>query len=409
MVSHQKVQRYLTKVFTHPFLFLLYGVSHLFPRNKKVWVFGMQDRFASNSKYLFLYTARGHAKDVQAIWISRDKKIAGELKEQGFLAYYWISWQGVWYPLRAQFFVYDASVETISYWLSGGATKILLWHAIPLKKVEWDVQKGEAMRAQLFTSRGFLRFLFWFLLPWRFIRPDYTVATSQEFQKIFSSAFLIPKARIWITGFPKNDVYFAEIPGAEIGTDRKTQRRMKELKSQGKKVILYAPTWRDTGGKSFLEDVFFMQRLSLFLGGHDCVLFVKLHPLAKSGEGVRREHIYFVSSQSDVDPLLREVDILLTDYSGIYFEFLLLNRPIVFFPYDYEKYVTKDRELYFDYNKVTPGPKAYTLQELLERIKEVMSEDRYKEQRKKVREMCYTWQDGKASERAYHVLREIAS
>lgn len=408
MVSPQKLKRYLLKVLTHPFLFLLYGCSHLFPRNKNLWVFGIQDRFAWSSKYLFLYTAREHAKEVQAVWISRDKKIVHELQEKGFPAYYWLSWQGLTYPLRAGWFMYDASVETINYWLSGGAKKVLLWHGIPLKKVEQDVKRGESIEVTVQQSKGLKRLAIRFVLPWRFVKPDYALSNSEFFREIYASAFGIAKEQVLTTGFPKNDVYFTEIPGAELGADREARELMRQLHTQGKKIVFYAPTWRDTGGESFLENQEPMENISRFLAEYNLCMFAKLHPLAKKAAGVGIKNISFVEPQSDADPLLKEVDILITDYSGIFFEFLLLDRPMVFFPYDYEKYVTRDRELYFDYNNVTPGPKAHTPKELLQRIEEVVKEDRYKEERRKVREMCYTWQDGNASERAYHAIKGLA-
>ncbi|MBU1015354.1 CDP-glycerol glycerophosphotransferase family protein [Patescibacteria group bacterium] len=381
----------------------------MFPRSKKVWVFGIPDRFAWNSKYVFLHVAKEHKEEVKAIWISRNRRIVRELRAQGFPAYFWFSLQGFWYPLRAKFFIYDASIETISYWLSGGAKKVLLWHGIPLKKIEQDVQKGESMRVRLFTSKGFLGLLFWFFLPWRFLKPDYAIATSEEFRKIFSSAFRVPEERISVVGFPKNDIYFKDMSGAGVGADLKAIEEMKEFRKQGKRVILYAPTWRDTAGRVFLGEESEQEKLNLFLQERNAVWFSKMHVLAKAAIPQRKRYdaLRFVDSDSDADLLLNHTDVLVTDYSGIFFEFLLLDRPMAFFPYDYEKYVSKDRELYFDYNEATPGPKAYAPEELFAALEEVLEKDNYQAERRRVRDMTYARPDGGASERTYQAIRSL--
>ena len=105
--------------------------------------------------------------------------------------------------------------------------------------------------------------------------------------------------------------------------------------------------------------------------------FISMYAEAKEWHAFRAAHnggyknIFFVRPDSDADPLLPLTDILVTDYSGIYFEFLLLDRPVVFFAFDYEKYVSQDRELYFPYGEVTPGPKAKNLRELMGYLAEV--------------------------------------
>ncbi|HCF38358.1 MAG TPA: hypothetical protein DER56_04685, partial [Thermosipho africanus] len=77
-------------------------------------------------------------------------------------------------------------------------------------------------------------------------------------------------------------------------------------------------------------------------------------------------HAAFINlpSEADVYTFLNLLDILMTDYSSIYFDFLLWNRPIIFFPYDLEYYRDEDRGLIFDYEDFTPGPKVYTLDSL---------------------------------------------
>ena len=413
---NSKIGRHSARLLTHPFLFLVYGLSHFFPRKNTLWVFGIPKKFTWSSKYLFLYLVNNKEKGMRPIWITRSKPLLKELRSRGYPAYFWLSFGGIWSCMRAGFFIVDASLDTIHYWLSGGAKEVLLWHGIPLKKIERDVTKGESSDVKVRQAKGFLGFAMRFLLPFAFRRPDYAIATSSVFQEILAGAFGMKKERVFITGFPKNDVYFGAMPGAEIGADQEVLAKLQQLKKESSlpRTILYAPTWRDTGGDSFFEKPDALLRLDEFLTQENLFFFLKLHPLAQAKatvnarEGREYKNIIFVNPESDADPLLSFIDILVTDYSGIYFEFLLLDRPIIFFPFDYEKYVTRDRELYFPYEEITPGPKARTLQELMQTLKGVIrGKDEYASFRKKVRELTYTYQDGKSAERVFSVLKDL--
>lgn len=415
-MASPKIGRHLTRLILNPALFVVYSFFRFFPRNKRIWVFGIPKKFTWSSKYLFLYLVNRKEKGIQPVWIARDRKLIQELRSLGYPAYFWFSFAGIWFCLRAGFYIVDASLDTINFWLSAGAKELMMWHGIPLKKIEKDIKKGDSIDAKVQQSRGITRFFIRMALPWAFRKPDYLIATSPIFQNILAGAFRVDKERVCITGFPKNDVYAGDIRGADIGTDRAVLAKLKDLKGAGSltKTILYAPTWRDTGGDSFFERPDDLALLDEFLAREHLFFFLKLHPLAQAKMFVslhenQYRNIFFVSPDSDADPLLPLIDVLVTDYSGIYFEFLLLDRPMVFFPFDYEKYVTRDRELYFDYGEVTPGPKVKTLEELVSAIKDIVQgKDEYKGQRKQVCNLAHTYQDGKSASRVCELLREIS-
>ena len=79
-------------------------------------------------------------------------------------------------------------------------------------------------------------------------------------------------------------------------------------------------------------------------------------------------NIRVLDNESDMYPLFAKVDLLVTDYSSIFFDFLLTNKPVLFFPYDKVTYLTKDRSMYDDYDLVTPGYKAYNFEELYTKL-----------------------------------------
>ena len=103
---------------------------------------------------------------------------------------------------------------------------------------------------------------------------------------------------------------------------------------------------------------------------------------------------------------LLETDILITDYSSSYFDYLLLNRPIIFAPFDLDSYLNQERGFYFDYDSHTPGEKALNWDELLSCIENsVNNPDNYKKQRQKLCKEFFEYMDGKDLGRIFSELR----
>jgi len=109
----------------------------------------------------------------------------------------------------------------------------------------------------------------------------------------------------------------------------------------------------------------------------------------------------------DIYPLVKETDILITDYSSIYFDFLILDRPIIFAPFDIEQYVKSDRALYYDYYDVTPGPKAKNWPEVFRQIEEEIQEDHWKTKRNIICHRFNKYVDNKSSERVFKVIQDL--
>jgi CDP-glycerol glycerophosphotransferase (TagB/SpsB family) len=118
------------------------------------------------------------------------------------------------------------------------------------------------------------------------------------------------------------------------------------------------------------------------------------------------DSIIDVSAESDIYPLLREVDILITDYSSIYFDYLLLDRPVIFYPYDLLSYVADDRNLLFDYEAMTPGPKAFDFESLLSTLSGILQDekDEWKADRRRVLDLAFDDHDCFSTQRILDVL-----
>lgn len=163
----------------------------------------------------------------------------------------------------------------------------------------------------------------------------------------------------------------------------------------GKNIILYCPTHRNEGKEPIhIEKIFELDKLEKYLAGRDYYLVIKKHFYHREEiENLEKyPHIIDITREDiDTQILTIESKALITDYSSIYIDYLLLDRPILFYCYDYKHYLEKDREMYFEYEDVTPGEKAENFDELFEQIKGVIENggDYGRKDRERVKNMFY--------------------
>jgi len=126
-------------------------------------------------------------------------------------------------------------------------------------------------------------------------------------------------------------------------------------------------------------------------------------------DGARFERIVTLSDEDlpDIYPLLKETAVLITDYSSIFFDYLLLDRPIVFAPFDIQQYVTVERGLFYDYDQVTPGPKATDWPDVLRLLCEAVQNDTWSAKRREVCTLFNKFKDGNNSERVFQVVYHL--
>lgn len=379
--------RYWLQIFLIP----LYLISFLVPRSKRIWVMGSTfgKRFADNPRYFYLYINQ-EQKQIKAVWISKNKSLIEWMNcnMPDYPAYYLYSLKGVYYALRASIYYYDNYSKDISFVLSGGAKKINLWHGIPLKKIQMD-NRFDLVRHPA-TKREKAK---WMLRRMSDEKPShYIVTPSKQLDGIFSSAFATKKTIA--SGYPRNDIAFLERQSVFLPSEEKSINWMKGRKQEGEKVILYMPTFRDSEIRFF--DVMDMDAFTRFLEEENYCFCVKLHPKSKLEEKFREltsKSVYIVEQEADPYAFLSEADVLITDYSSIYFDYLLYDRPILFFSYDLEEYLKNSREFYFSYEEYTPGKQASSMQELKEALlscNDDTAEMRMREKRRKIKNAVFS-------------------
>lgn len=202
----------------------------------------------------------------------------------------------------------------------------------------------------------------------RFIRVygqfDYTVVGSEYMADIFLEAFNITDSRILRTGIPRTDFFFDESAVSQA----RSNLLIKFPFIQERKVILYAPTFRDGQFDSWDSQLDF--KLLEATLSEEYILFVKFHPSMNIAfENESLNFIYDISDMSNINHLLTIVDVLITDYSSLPFEFALLNRPIIFYVPDLTEY-KKERGIWEVFSNNFPGPLCFNTSELIHSIKD---------------------------------------
>ena len=169
------------------------------------------------------------------------------------------------------------------------------------------------------------------------------------------------------------------------------------------------PTWRnyefDIFGNGFNPKSF-----NRFLRDNEILFVIKIHPneVEMYKDELNYSNIVFWEDR-DIYPFLSNFDILLTDYSSIYFDFLILNRSIIFTPFDFQEY-SKLNGFYYDYDSVTPGPKAKDWDDVINHIQDILHGiDKYKEKRSMINRNFNKYQDGENSERVFQEIMKVIS
>lgn len=230
-----------------------------------------------------------------------------------------------------------------------GARYLQTWHGTPLKRIHHDV---------LWAPEGRLERLQGDVDRW-----DLLVSPSPAATPLLRGAFRYG-GEVLETGYPRNDVLVG--PGAAAIRERvRSQLGIPE----GKRAILYTPTWRDdavfsAGGKR-PELALDLERFTAALGD-DCVLLLRLHYMLVGALGpLERPGVLDVSAHPEVSELYLAADAMVTDYSSTMFDFAVTGKPMAFFVYDLEDYGDRLRGFYFPLEPLAPGPLVRTSEELI--------------------------------------------
>ena len=197
---------------------------------------------------------------------------------------------------------------------------------------------------------------------------DYLIVSSNNIQDYYSEAFQISLSKIKALGLPRADYYFEN---HDID-DLRSKFFNKYGIENNKKIILYAPTFRDEERYNNVFNYLDLEKFNESLGD-EYILALRLHPKIKDfyKDDISSKGKYIdCSDYPSEQELLLISDMLITDYSSIMIEFALLGKPIVFFTYDFDSYLTEERGFYFDFKSTVPGPIVYDSNQLFNVIRD---------------------------------------
>jgi len=360
-ISTSKSIKYLPKAISL-LMFPISWLLQLIPRKKQNWIFGsgVGINFSDNAKYFFLFCSS--KKEINSYWITKNKSLAESLRNNGLNSYYKYSIMGIWLCISSKVYIYDSRTSCINHFTSAGAYKVNLWHGSPLKNIDRDITlKNNAFYIGNHTW-SLKRYLVRMIMPEWFVVPDLMIAPSEKIKEYFYSAF--GSKKIEITGYPRNDII-----SKPISTNKHSVFEQNIINSiSTEKTILYAPTFRDTNRFDRETPIDWLQ-LNYLLKKNDTTFLVKLHRHDYSmAMKEQLSNIKVLDTEMDMYPIFSKVDLLITDYSSIFFDFLITDKPILFYPYDKDDYLTRDRAMYDEYDTVTPGHKVYDFKSFYEKL-----------------------------------------
>lgn len=355
----------ISKVFRNSIklpLNIIYCLSHFYPRNPKLCLFGAWGgkSYKDNTRYIYEYISR-EALSISTAWITKDRKLAITLRSEGKNAFYYLSFLGLSYQLRASIvvFTHTAENEFFAPLLSRDVLRIQAWHGVPLKKIGFDDVHGVTKKKEYFLSSFF---------PFTSKHIDLAFVCSEYDRGCFASAFNMDKNKIVITGYARNDLLISN----------------NVYKSGGSIKAIYLPTLRGKPGENLkiLETTKFdYVKYDELLKDYNITLDIQIHPAQRISDTTLqqiqncKQIRYLKSSQeSDFYQHLKSYDVLITDYSGAYVDFLLTYKPIILAPFDLQEYLKTDRDLYLNYSDLNISDPCVDWENVFVQIKNAYEE-----------------------------------
>ncbi|HJX77038.1 CDP-glycerol glycerophosphotransferase family protein [Glutamicibacter sp.] len=265
-----------------------------------------------------------------------------------------------WYLARAKYWV---SNQSFPHYLRRRKNGIYLqtWHGTPLKHMALDIEEIHG------RDEGYVQRVLNATKQW-----THLISPSEYTADIMKSAYSFSGTATDL-GYPRNDILMAPDAAAREASIREGLGLAPDVRT-----VLYAPTFRDDAGTGRGR---FRFELPMDLEefdrrfGEDTVLLLRMHVLVSNAISIPEElnaRILDVSGYPDIQELYLATDVLITDYSSVFFDYSLLRRPIVFYAYDLENYRDNLRGFYLDYQNEMPGPIVETEAELWDAVADAL-------------------------------------
>ena len=334
-------------------------------------------------------------KDFKFVWaIKNHKKKAIKIDDAKIIEYLSIPY--FYYLSKAKYWIFNCKMPS---YICKKKEQIYLqtWHGTPLKRLGHDIHVDENTtfyRSQIKAEDMYRSY------DIDSARYNYMISPNAFCTKIFPAAFNINKERLIETGYPRNDVM------SNVTDDEKLKIKKELNIPLHKKVILYAPTWRDNQyvakGYTFKLEVDF-HKWHQYLKDDYIVLFKPHYLIINDYKSTNdlQGFLYNIDADQDISPLYLITDVLITDYSSVFYDFAVMNKPMYFYMYDLKDYQEELRGFYIDIYKDLPGQIYENEDDLL---KDVIENEYDYAKLKVFKERFNNHDDGMASKRVVDIV-----
>lgn len=370
-------------------------------KNKKLWVFGAWKGTAynDNTKYLFEYVAKNEP-DITAVWITKNSDVYNHIKSLGYKVELWPEKEAKKAVRHAGFMFQTEGNRDIGEFPVGRTHVIQLWHGISMKRLDsWNKSDGKIKKFLISLYAEKHQKSIWC------VASDFVAMSHNEMMNI-------PMKQFRCTGNPRDDVLVNK------AFESQASKHILDLCGDSTPVA-YFPTHRNFG-KDFDPDFVIDGLLTLdkAFGENKLRLFYKPHPNeakmlkeAMCDKRIEYRNIHILTDRlfDDVYEYLHVFKCLITDYSSVAYDFLCLERPIVYFNYDLQKYIDSDAGILPVYYEYQAGPFVDDWISLAETIISTLSNnenDIWKEKREKCQMYVNPFNDGGSCKRIVETLRK---
>lgn len=397
-----------------------YWIFALVPKKTNLWVFSgfKKTSYMDNTQYLYEYIVKNHP-EINAVWLTLNDKIYNQLIKENMPCYKMNSFAGFIATVRAKLAIsdhYKMSDYTPKYGYNARTKFVNLWHGVGPKslipmgdKLPYTNFPGVRLSSDILINRDdniinkIIKLVkYFFKAPFRELFEEYygMVCPGQPFRNIVANPWKIPADAQLACGYPRNIITYENI--------NKKPERYK---------ILYAPTyrWEPMTELSMVKDfIKNIAKINEVLEKIDATFAFRLHPhtwrnyASRINRAISAYPRFEVSSEKDIYASLHEYSQIITDYSSIGYDFLITQRPIIYFAFDIDTFESSETTFNMPYKENCAGDITKTWEESIRSIEQnYYNPERHKELRKEILEKFFPseYNDINNSERLTNILK----
>lgn len=347
-----KMIRVILHYFKRVLILIIKGIMFFIPKKKDLILFSawFGEKYADSSMFMYEYMLNNN---YNVIWYTRNKQIYENLKNNNMPVTYAKSLKGIWNQIRAKMLISSVQLADFNHYFLCKCIYLDLDHGFPLKQVGYKIP-GTTKRTLNYET---------ILKLWI---DYYGTAASLFSRSIISECYNVPVDKIIKCNKPRTDVLF----DSQLRLNKNCI--VEEIK-RGRKAIVYMPTHRSCGKEKIdISQILNLDAIQLLCEKTNSVFIIKKHFYHRD-EQVNLENydnIFDITNEPNIDSevLTYQADIMVSDYSASYVDFLLLDRPIVFYAYDLDKYLQNERGMYLKFDDIHAGYKPTNRDELTDAL-----------------------------------------